>query len=86
MEAGRSLSQPNTAPELSRFIVDYCIGSYDRKNDQKVRQRSEYTTDEKSEQDEEFRAKQVSSIRQTFSSLINKIVSKIIPFFVARRN
>ncbi|KAF7527677.1 hypothetical protein G7054_g10415 [Neopestalotiopsis clavispora] len=72
-DAGGSGLQPSSASEMSQFIVDYCVESYERepKEIQKTRP-------------EDCRLENLLSIRQTFSKSINSIVCQTFPERKAR--
>lgn len=67
-EAGGRGLQPSSASEMSQFIVDYCVESYERK----PRAANE-------DRPKDCQLENFLSIRQTFSDSINSIVCSPIP-------
>lgn len=66
IEAGGSASQPEPAAAMSRFVVDYCTGSYERLSKFELQKPRESKPEEPEPQAR-------GSIRQIFSNAINKI-------------
>lgn len=75
-QAGNTQSEPDSAEELGRIIVDYCMGAYERKRKPSTKSHVNGATDQQDSSSQSHREQQNDelSIRQIFSNFINEQV------------